>query len=321
MNALVSKVSAALEKFNGTKIGRIEYMGTPSELESYVKESNGYFNHITEIDEQSYAMSDGKEGELCIAFQDGQDVLLLRELFEKYPIWSPDSVFNKESTMFSTSEKKRLMLKTYYEGCPYGAKNAILCRFIWKDDMDEDLCWRPDCGKEAYGAYFYGESEDETTFMCEYHKKKLHICDDCHHTPEWCDCDEDADEIVSAPSIMAESNPVCVLCKKLCDCKYGNNPQPLASEGVCCNECNQKVILARVEKAQEVIDTYTSFAKKGDAADGFNTYERNPPLTTKAQDESVKILIQAGMMKINEDGEYEMTPWKPQFGRVGGRED
>ena len=44
-----------------------------------------------------------------------------------------------------------------------------------------------------------------------------------------------------------ETNPTCVLCKKTCNNAYGNNPWPLASEGVCCDECNQKkVILARV---------------------------------------------------------------------------
>ena len=41
-------------------------------------------------------------------------------------------------------------------------------------------------------------------------------------------------------------NPTCVFCKKPCDCKYGHNPRPLKSEGVCCNACNHMVILARV---------------------------------------------------------------------------
>ena len=32
--------------------------------------------------------------------------------------------------------------------------------------------------------------------------------------------------------------------------KYGNNPEPLASHGECCNECNAKVIKARLERAR-----------------------------------------------------------------------
>ncbi|MCR5491947.1 MAG: hypothetical protein K6F32_07465 [Bacilli bacterium] len=32
---------------------------------------------------------------------------------------------------------------------------------------------------------------------------------------------------------------------------HGNNPDPLATEGRCCDECNRKVIEARILKAME----------------------------------------------------------------------
>ena len=38
----------------------------------------------------------------------------------------------------------------------------------------------------------------------------------------------------------------CVLYEKYCQ-GFGNNPQPLAKEGKCCDSCNVSVILARLE--------------------------------------------------------------------------
>tara|TARA_Y100001951_G_C11039429_1_gene129394 strand:- start:158 stop:436 length:279 start_codon:yes stop_codon:yes gene_type:complete len=39
----------------------------------------------------------------------------------------------------------------------------------------------------------------------------------------------------------------CVLCEEEKE-GYGNNPVPLADEGKCCDECNQLVILSRLEQ-------------------------------------------------------------------------
>jgi len=41
-------------------------------------------------------------------------------------------------------------------------------------------------------------------------------------------------------------NPTCCMCSKTCENEWGNNPAPVATKGVCCNECNQKVILVRM---------------------------------------------------------------------------
>ena len=38
-------------------------------------------------------------------------------------------------------------------------------------------------------------------------------------------------------------NPTCVLCGKVCETSYGNNPEPLADEGVCCDLCNTTVVI------------------------------------------------------------------------------
>lgn len=37
----------------------------------------------------------------------------------------------------------------------------------------------------------------------------------------------------------------CVLCKKECE-GYGNNPAPLSGKGKCCDDCNRKVVSARI---------------------------------------------------------------------------
>lgn len=41
----------------------------------------------------------------------------------------------------------------------------------------------------------------------------------------------------------------CCLCGCLFD-GFGNNPYPLSEEGRCCDECNDKVIQARIEQLQ-----------------------------------------------------------------------
>lgn len=40
--------------------------------------------------------------------------------------------------------------------------------------------------------------------------------------------------------------PVCCLCRRRCDCPYGNNPMPVATKGKCCGTCNQVVIMVRM---------------------------------------------------------------------------
>ena len=40
---------------------------------------------------------------------------------------------------------------------------------------------------------------------------------------------------------------ICCICGKRFK-GYGNNPEPIKSEGVCCDECNQKVIEERIIK-------------------------------------------------------------------------
>jgi len=45
-----------------------------------------------------------------------------------------------------------------------------------------------------------------------------------------------------------EAKKQCVLCGKMFD-EWGNNPEPLTSEGSCCDNCNMtKVIPARLER-------------------------------------------------------------------------
>lgn len=40
---------------------------------------------------------------------------------------------------------------------------------------------------------------------------------------------------------------VCVLCGRTCK-GHGNNPEPLADRGECCEECNLRVIEARLSR-------------------------------------------------------------------------
>jgi len=43
------------------------------------------------------------------------------------------------------------------------------------------------------------------------------------------------------------THPICVICDKVCECQFGNNPRPLVDKGRCCNRCNQHVIEARIK--------------------------------------------------------------------------
>jgi hypothetical protein len=49
---------------------------------------------------------------------------------------------------------------------------------------------------------------------------------------------------------FAKAFYICVLCEKPCG-GYGNNPAPLKTEGLCCNACNEKVVLARLAQEKE----------------------------------------------------------------------
>ncbi len=43
-----------------------------------------------------------------------------------------------------------------------------------------------------------------------------------------------------------EEHTCCICGRKFTG--YGNNPEPLKTEGVCCDECNEKVIEARISR-------------------------------------------------------------------------
>jgi hypothetical protein len=43
-----------------------------------------------------------------------------------------------------------------------------------------------------------------------------------------------------------ENEFVCCICGRKTQ-GYGNNPWPIKDHGKCCNECNEKVIKARIE--------------------------------------------------------------------------
>ena len=56
----------------------------------------------------------------------------------------------------------------------------------------------------------------------------------------------------------AVGNPICCLCKKECECQYGNNPDPVVSTNGsrCCNVCNmEKVLPARIGMVRKTIET------------------------------------------------------------------
>ena len=45
---------------------------------------------------------------------------------------------------------------------------------------------------------------------------------------------------------MSAETFTCVLCTKSIQGQYGNNPYPLSNTGKCCDSCNLKVIMARM---------------------------------------------------------------------------
>lgn len=56
--------------------------------------------------------------------------------------------------------------------------------------------------------------------------------------------------------------PVCVICKSLCDCEYGNNPAPVKKSGRCCDRCNSNVVIpARRGMKVEIHDGFVVMKK------------------------------------------------------------
>ena len=47
---------------------------------------------------------------------------------------------------------------------------------------------------------------------------------------------------------MIDQMETCVLCNSAIS-GFGNNPEPLANKGRCCDGCNQLVIVARLKQA------------------------------------------------------------------------
>ena len=39
------------------------------------------------------------------------------------------------------------------------------------------------------------------------------------------------------------TNPLCILCNKKCENKFGNNPAPLRDDGRCCKRCNRNRVI------------------------------------------------------------------------------
>jgi hypothetical protein len=64
---------------------------------------------------------------------------------------------------------------------------------------------------------------------------------------EYKPCDSMAGKVAKCRVYVPKpENPTCCMCSKTCENEWGNNPAPLATKGVCCNECNQKVLLVRM---------------------------------------------------------------------------
>ena len=149
----LDKIKIALENFHGKKVAHIQeetlWTDTTDILEWHYDNKDKH-QHITEIDGEEWGFDFQHplskrqdkllyvEGELCIAFKDGDEVLLLRELFTKYPVWHPDNVFQPGVGIWSQKDKERLMLKTYFEGY-YGEKDKVFYRFIFEEDLISTL--------------------------------------------------------------------------------------------------------------------------------------------------------------------------------------
>ena len=53
-----------------------------------------------------------------------------------------------------------------------------------------------------------------------------------------------------------EKEHICCICGKRFK-GYGNNPDPVKDEGVCCDECNLKVVIpTREEQIRKIIDSW-----------------------------------------------------------------
>lgn len=65
-----------------------------------------------------------------------------------------------------------------------------------------------------------------------------------------CDMDEFLKNITpEGKSCKKNITPECVICGGTCEYKYGNNPAPVKDEGVCCNACNDTIVIpARMDE-------------------------------------------------------------------------
>ena len=49
---------------------------------------------------------------------------------------------------------------------------------------------------------------------------------------------------------------ICCLCGKRFK-GYGNNPDPVKKEGLCCDECNEKIVIpVREEQIRKIIESW-----------------------------------------------------------------
>ena len=70
-------------------------------------------------------------------------------------------------------------------------------------------------------------------------KKRRNLSDNCICLFDW--------NILSGHRIFNRSNDMndftCVICDKEVKGEFGNNPDPIALEGECCNECDNSVVM------------------------------------------------------------------------------
>jgi hypothetical protein len=111
---MLKEVKNAIEKYHGAEVDKIEL-----EAEDKIMEGRDHDWHSTVYDCTPWNMYFETEyeipGELCLAYFFNDEVILLREIFTRFPMWHPDNVFNPDLIMWGDEKKKRYIRMIYHQ--------------------------------------------------------------------------------------------------------------------------------------------------------------------------------------------------------------
>ena len=131
---MLKEVKNAIEKYHSAEVDKLEF-----ESELGIRDGHEFNDwHSTVYDSTEWPMyfktKDQIPGELCLAYFYNDKVILLREIFTRFPMWHPDNIFNPGLTMCSDEKKKRYIRMIFHE-----KMNEIENNYNKDNDIDPDI--------------------------------------------------------------------------------------------------------------------------------------------------------------------------------------